>query len=77
MAAQIEEKHLPQMNAVASVLDDTFKGYGFMLLVFDKNSTEGRMNYICNCRREEMLIAMKEFIANNEGRVMPAPSAKQ
>jgi hypothetical protein len=62
----IEDKHRALMNAVAHQLDKAFKPHGFMLLVFDKNSTDGRMNYICNCDRDDMVKAMQEFINNHE-----------
>jgi hypothetical protein len=57
------------MNELAYVLDAYFKPYGFALLVFPFGDTEdARMNYISNAPREDMLIAMKEFIAHNEAR---------
>jgi hypothetical protein len=55
------------MIEIAKILADTFKPYGFSLLVFDMNDS-GRMNYISNANREDMLTAMKEFIAVHEGR---------
>lgn len=61
----IEPRHHADMNEVADQLGDTFKGYGFCLLVFDFN-TKGRMNYISNADRADMVTAMKEFIANAE-----------
>jgi hypothetical protein len=73
----IENQHEPVMNALAAVLDDTLKPFGFCLLVFDKNTSDGRMNYICNCDREDMVTAMKEFIANHEGRMLPPAGARQ
>jgi hypothetical protein len=73
----IEEQHHQMMNAVAAVLRDAFKGYGFCLLVYDQDSSDGRMNYVCNSRREDMIVAMKEFIAHHEGRVPAAPTARQ
>ena len=69
------------MNRLAGALDGMFEGYGFCLLVFPLADTEGdmngRMNYISNAERRDMLIAMKEFIARNEGRVPEAPKGKQ
>jgi hypothetical protein len=68
----IEERHREAMNELGHVLADIFKGYGFALLVFDFNQS-GRMNYLSNAARPEMLAAMKEFIANAEGRGHRAP----
>jgi hypothetical protein len=73
----IESEYREAMNRIAAFLDDTFKGSGFTLLVFQLNSTDGRMNYISNAGRAEMITAMKEFIANNEGRAHDAPESKQ
>lgn len=72
----IEEQHRKVMNEVAHLLDQCFKGFGFTLLVFDWGD-KGRMNYISNARREDMLTAMREFIAKHEGRAHDAPEAKQ
>lgn len=67
----IESQHIELMEAIAGLLADSFKGYGFTLLVYDNDSSSGRMNYISNSNRDDVVIAMKEFIANHEGRMMP------
>jgi hypothetical protein len=74
---KIEEKHSLVMNKLAEVLDDMFDGYGFSLLVFPLNGADGRMNYISNADRACMLVAMKEFIARNEGRIPSVSTMKQ
>lgn len=75
----IVERHREQMAAVAEVLDELFNGkakgpdrqIGFAVLVFPFGATEGgRVNYISNADREDMLTAMKEFIARAEGRII-------
>ena len=66
MSDDIELKHYADMNAVADELRKTFRGHGFCLLVFDFNTTQGRMNYISNANRADMLTAIKEFIARVE-----------
>jgi hypothetical protein len=75
----IEADYREAMNKVANVLAEIFpRPLGFTLLVFmTGESPEGRMNYISSAGREEMIIAMKEFIANNEGRAHDAPEGKQ
>lgn len=46
--------------------------YGFALFMFGLAGDElSRMNYICNCNRQDMLTALKEFIARAEGRYQP------
>jgi len=39
---------------------------GFALLTFDVRTNNGMINYICNCEREDMIKALKEFIEKNE-----------
>jgi hypothetical protein len=66
------------MNAIGRLIDETLnpdkknRKWGFTLLMFELNTHEGRMNYLSNAAREDMLTAMKELIANFEGRVPPA-----
>lgn len=76
---KIEKQHIQVMNDLAHGLDDLFNGkerpkkFGFTLLVFgfdDGANPDARINYISNADRKDMLIAMKEFIANCEGRVL-------
>jgi hypothetical protein len=66
------------MNNIARLLAKAFKGFGFTLLVFDFNALNGgRMNYISNAQRPDMIAAMKEFIAADEARAHAAPGTKQ
>lgn len=54
------------------------KPFGFALLVFPfGDKPKGRMNYISNAQRADMLIAMKEFIARSEGFDVDTPDTKQ
>lgn len=65
------------MNRVADILADVFEGRGFALLVFPLNDQGGFMNYISNAQRDDMLTAMREFIATSEGRAFDAPKGAQ
>lgn len=72
----IEARYRQMMNDLAKNLDRSFNGkerpkkVGFALLVFDfGNPDRNRMNYISNGHRDDMIVALKEFIARNEGRV--------
>jgi hypothetical protein len=70
------------MNDIGNLLGDAIResggGYGFALLVFPfGDDPGGRMNYVSNARREDMLVAMKEFIARNEGRYEEADFTKR
>jgi hypothetical protein len=78
----IEQQHHELMNTIAGTLDEIFNGrpgpgrertVGFALLVYplDQGPIEGtgRINYIGNGDRAEVLIALKELVARWEGRV--------
>lgn len=66
-------------QAIARALDKAFNGdagvgerrIGFALFVFEFGKTEGgRVNYVSNAAREEMLVAVREWLARAEGRVI-------
>ncbi len=63
----IPEDLVGVMNEIARILDGAIKGeagrsMGFMLMVFDFGGG-GRMSYISNAVREDMIKALHEFIA--------------
>jgi hypothetical protein len=72
----IQEEYEKQMYAVGRAIDEFLnpdgnnKTLGFAILMFKlgEPADGDRMNYLCNSRREDMIAAMKEFIARNEGR---------
>jgi thiamine phosphate synthase YjbQ (UPF0047 family) len=43
------------------------KKYGFTVLIYKHNTTSGRMNYISNSQRKDVIETMKEFIKETEG----------
>lgn len=58
--------------ALREATKNTGERYGFALLMFGLAGSESsRMNYISNAVRQDMLAAMKEFIARNEGTYDP------
>jgi hypothetical protein len=66
------------MNRVADIMADVFEGRGFALLVFPLNDDQGGfMNYISNAKRDDMLTAMREFIAATESRTFKPPKGVQ
>lgn len=74
--APIDPKYRAKMNDLARSLDRQFNGaargaarkVGFVLLVFEYNSEDGRCNYISNgADRKEIVILMKEQIKRFEG----------
>lgn len=66
---EIVDEQKQMMNDIARILDAAFSPLGFALLVFDKEGDDrSRMNYICNCDRSDMVVALKELVANFEGR---------
>lgn len=81
--APIQPEVRATMNAIAQVLDETFNGpdfqnsrtVGFVLLTFEFGRTEGgRVNYISNGRREDMLAALREYLARAEGHHVDPPA---
>lgn len=77
----IEHNHRELMNMLAETLDEVFNGkpepgraktVAFALLVYpngERIEGTGRVNYISNGERADMLVALKELIARWEGRV--------
>lgn len=74
--APIEAKYREQMNAIAQALDEIFnpglkggaKKVGFVLLLFEYGSHEGRANYISNgADRRDIVTLFKEQIKRFEG----------
>lgn len=65
------------MNALAGGIDEIINGerkpgkkqkYGFALLVFEFDQIEsGRMNWVSNADRKDMIVALKEMVAQLEG----------
>lgn len=77
MPDPISKRYHRRMNDLAKGIDKIFnpnkkrKDTGFVLLVFpftEDITGTGRVNYISNAEREDVLTAMKEFIARAEGR---------
>jgi hypothetical protein len=72
----VEEAYRQKMQAVGQALDDTFnpnnampKQTGFVLLVFPFGDAQsGRINYLSNGVRQDVVTAMKELLARFEGR---------
>lgn len=64
---------------VAKVLDTALNGdakrgertIGFALFTFEFGKTEGgRISYVSNAGRDDMLVAVREWLARAEGRVI-------
>lgn len=49
---------------IASALPPT---WGFALLLFPFDEGGGRMNYISNAPRDDMMVALRELVAKMEG----------
>lgn len=73
----IQKEQEENMKVIGRGLDDILNGencprdkkkWGFAFLVFPfGEAPEGRINYLSNAEREDMLVSMKEFIARAEG----------
>lgn len=85
MGAPIDDRYQAAMNRVAEVLDRQFnpvigeRKVGFVLLISEFGKIEGgRVNYISNGERADMIAMMKEYIARAEGRYAdPDKATKQ
>lgn len=71
-APTIEDKKM--MQAIGGGIDEILNGNkrprpnGFVLLVFSEHAELGaRTNYVSNCARADMIVAMKEVLARFEG----------
>ena len=84
MADAIQSEHHAAMNALAVGIDDVLNGevrpkrLGFILLVAEFGKIEdGRVNYISNGERADMLVMLREYLARVEGRAIPETSTPQ
>jgi len=68
-----DRKTQQMMQAIAQGLDKGLnepgkKDIGFVVLLFPFNAPEGaRTNYVSNCDRKDVLVALKEVVARFEG----------
>jgi hypothetical protein len=81
----VQEQYREKLNALARGLDDFLNGdrqpgdlkkLGFALFMFEFGAGPGRINYISNASRDDMLVAVREWLARAEGRVVE-PGGKQ
>lgn len=84
MGPPIEDKYHEQMNRLAGILDKYFndnpedKKIMFCVLVAEAdNYGGGRVNYISNAKRDDMIAVMKEYIARVEGRYTDGESERK
>lgn len=87
MVAPIQEKYRSQMNKLARVIDEWFNGkrkpgrkpkVGFILLTAEFGKIDGgRVNYISNGEREDMIAMLREYLARVEGRYQDGPERPQ
>lgn len=79
MMDPIEPQYLKLMNDIGHIIDRAANGEqrprktGFVLLMFEFGAAGERMNYISNGKRQDVIVAMKEFIARFEGRMVDTP----
>lgn len=78
----IDPRHRANMNAMATAIDQTLNGpkkpkrFAFVMLVAEFGQIDnGRVNYISNGSRDDMIAKMKEFIARAEGRYVETGGA--
>lgn len=87
MTDPIQEQYRKNMNRLARNIDISLNGrrkpgkepkLGFVLLVAEFGEIhDGRVNYISNGQREDMIAMLREYLARLEGRyVEPAGSVR-
>lgn len=70
----VEVHHLEKMKEMGRRIDEDLNGgvrprkVGFVLLMFDMGR-KGRMNYLSNTNREDMLKGLKELVKNMEAEI--------
>ena len=71
----VQTEYRETLNKVAKAVDLAFnpeekrKTVGFGILLFNFGKIEaGRMNWISNAERKDMIVALKEMVAQLEGR---------
>lgn len=87
MTAPIQEQYRRQMNKLARTIDEYFNGrrkpgrtpkVGFILLTAEFGKIDGgRVNYISNGEREDMIAMLREYLARVEGRYSEGPERSQ
>ena len=87
MTDPIQPAYLARMNELAHVIDEWLNGQklpgvkpslGFILLVAEFDCIkDGRVNYISNDERKDMIAMLKEYLARAEGRPVPDVKAVQ
>lgn len=83
--APVQEEYRKSMRAIMETLDHYLNGShrprvtGIAILMFSLEGAQDRVNYMSNCDRKDMLVAMKEFIARAEGMDpdLPPPGSQQ
>lgn len=83
----IQERYRKQMNRLAAIIDEYFNGkrkpnrkptVGFILLTAEFGKIDGgRVNYISNGEREDMIAMMREYLARVEGSYSDGTETKQ
>lgn len=67
-----------RLQVIMAALEKAFPGCAIALLVAPFNAPEGgRVNWVSNGNREDMVTLMKELMARFEGRAHDAPTTKQ
>lgn len=86
MSDPIQAKYRQQMNQIARQLDEGLNGkrrlgkkptVGFVLLTAEFGKIDGgRVNYISNGERADMIAMLREYLARVEGRYVDTPGGR-
>ncbi len=85
--APIQGKYHKAMNRIAKAIDEAFNGkktpsrkatVGFILLTAEFGKIDGgRVNFISNGSRADMIAMMREYLARVEGQYQDGPTTPQ
>jgi hypothetical protein len=87
MTDPIQAQYRARMNRLAKQIDEGLNGkhrpgqarkLGFILLTAEFGKIDGgRVNYISNGERADMISMLREYLARVEGRYVEAPSSEK
>jgi len=75
----IDESYKRSMNSIARILDNAFNGderpkrVAFVLLITDFDKMQGRVNYISNGKRSDVVTMLKEILGRFDPPKGPSP----
>ena len=74
----VNEESAQLLREIMKRLEGVLPGLGISVVIFDMDKIEGgNLNWISNCKREDVTVLYRELIGQLEGRHHKAPAATQ